>query len=71
MKQNVLAGIACVAAVASIAIAGGAYATAKNANKAAHESATVQVLSATDGKSMAETAALDYADGNVTMMVNS
>lgn len=70
MKQNVLAGIACVAAVASIAIAGGAYATAKNANKAAHESATVQVLSATDGMSTAETAALDYADGNVTVMLD-
>lgn len=70
MKQNVLAGIACVAAVASIAIAGGACATAKNANEAAHESATVQVLSATDDMSTAETAALDYTDGNVAVTLD-
>lgn len=70
MKQNVLAGIACVAAVAAIAIAGGAYATAKNANVAAHESTTVQVLSVTDDVSTAETAALDYTDGNVAVTLD-
>lgn len=70
MKQSVLAGIACVAAVASIAIAGGAYATAKKANEAAHESATMQVLSVTDDVSTAETAALDYTDGNVEVALD-
>ena len=66
--NKVIAGVAGVAVVAAIVIAGSAYATAKKTNYDVHLNSKVEVVTSAEAAS-AETAAADYRQGmaNITM----
>ena len=66
--NKVISGVAGVAVVAAIVIAGSAYATAKKTNYDVHLNSKVEVVTSAEAAS-AETAAADYRQGmaNITM----